>query len=763
MNALFQTGLIASLLTGMLCLSPAAAAARSAPPVDPTRPLSLPDETSVEWTSPVPGRLEAMQQRFQPILSSTSSEQEAMGIASPTVIRPTADILLFQDDFEGDFPSAYWQAYAETFSGYTDAYWGTTSHNAWQGGTSLWCATSGTQSVDPTAGAYPDNLFSVLEAGPFNLESRQSASLEFNFWLQSEADYDFFYFGVYTKDAFGGLYGSGDFLEWQFQTLDLSNVPGLGDLFNRDDVPDRSEVYIFFYFESDYSQGDFGGAFIDNVTLLVGPAIIPTPSPTPAITPTPTPVEPTPATPGPTPTEPAGITKAFRISNDGSANLTVTQITVENASPWVTVTPPGSYPLTIAPGGHVDISVTIDPMGLAAGASDRLQIMTNDPAANPWPGGVEIVYQPTQLPTPTPPVDLDTDHDGLPDIYEEESYERLLDWQSGRTNRWLADSDGDGLLDGQERSYGAGSTIPVLAQTHPRHPDTDGDGFTDGMEVLVLGSDPLDPMDPDPALPGNADQDNDGLPAALDPDDANPDTDGDGMMDGYEVARGADAANRDSRPPLGDVQNDGRLNNIDAIILFNYTLGNVTIDAMPGASEADAQVNGILNNIDAILLFNHTLGNAPRLPLYESRPLPVMPTPIPPTPSPTPTPTPSAVIEVEPNDETAQDLGPINVGETLRLLGRAESGGYDGQFYTGDFDQFTFELLQGGTVEILLEWDDTADVDFSIYQGDETLGLQVGDEKPINLVGPLDAGVYQMAIASKDSPADYHLTITAGP
>jgi len=52
--------------------------------------------------------------------------------------------------------------------------------------------------------------------------------------------------------------------------------------------------------------------------------------------------------------------------------------------------------------------------------------------------------------------------------------------------RTVPDMDGDTLLDVQEASIG----------THALNPDTDRDGFGDGEEVLVLGTDPLDPLDP---------------------------------------------------------------------------------------------------------------------------------------------------------------------------------------------------------------------------------------------------------------------------
>jgi hypothetical protein len=54
--------------------------------------------------------------------------------------------------------------------------------------------------------------------------------------------------------------------------------------------------------------------------------------------------------------------------------------------------------------------------------------------------------------------------------------------------RTVPDMDGDRLLDLDEAAMG----------TDALNPDTDGDGFDDGEEVLVMGTDPLDPLDPEP-------------------------------------------------------------------------------------------------------------------------------------------------------------------------------------------------------------------------------------------------------------------------
>ena len=58
------------------------------------------------------------------------------------------------------------------------------------------------------------------------------------------------------------------------------------------------------------------------------------------------------------------------------------------------------------------------------------------------------------------------------------------------TNSGIPDTDGDGLVDGEEDANGNG--VVDVGETDPLNPDTDGDGFSDGHEVIA-GSDPLDP------------------------------------------------------------------------------------------------------------------------------------------------------------------------------------------------------------------------------------------------------------------------------
>ncbi len=124
---------------------------------------------------------------------------------------------------------------------------------------------------------------------------------------------------------------------------------------------------------------------------------------------------------------------------------------------------------------------------------------------------------------------VDTDGDGLPDWIE----------TSGCTDESEADSDGDGLCDGDTAVYdgatlvcSAGEDLDLdgevgASETDPCDDDSDGDLLGDGDEALTYGTDPLE-----------VDTDSDGLGdrleavvvSCLDPTDD--DTDDDGLLDG---------------------------------------------------------------------------------------------------------------------------------------------------------------------------------------------------------------------------------------
>lgn len=171
----------------------------------------------------------------------------------------------------------------------------------------------------------------------------------------------------------------------------------------------------------------------------------------------------------------------------------------------------------------------------------------------------------------------------------------------------LLDNDGDGLLDTQELALG----------TDPFNPDSDGDGIGDGVEVNRLASNPLDPDSPVPGgLAGAPDSDGDGLKDFVEtnllapPTNPNdPDTDNDKISDGYEVAVGTNPNSAASKPDLGDINGNGRIENVDAVIIFQANIG--ALDFYSYLSQKDKMDTNNDNNLDytdAITAFDLFLG-----------------------------------------------------------------------------------------------------------------------------------------------------------
>ena len=202
---------------------------------------------------------------------------------------------------------------------------------------------------------------------------------------------------------------------------------------------------------------------------------------------------------------------------------------------------------------------------------------------------------------------LDSDGDGMPDVYEianglnpfdptdasqdpdGDGLTNLQEYQLG-TNPRVADTDGDGLSDGQEVTLG----------TNPLNPDTDGDGLTDGQEV-ALGTNPLVA-----------------------------DTDGDGIPDGVEVKIGTNPLVADATTTVtGYVTSPSGTPFVGAgVVVFTYftvttdssgaftlahvpvTLGNITASAEAisgstvynGASNPTAAVPNGVTNVGTIQL-----------------------------------------------------------------------------------------------------------------------------------------------------------------
>lgn len=161
------------------------------------------------------------------------------------------------------------------------------------------------------------------------------------------------------------------------------------------------------------------------------------------------------------------------------------------------------------------------------------------------------------------------------------------------------DDDNDGRQDTLETSTPCESASGI---TDPLERDSDGDRVLDGAECS-LGSDPADAASkPPPVVAPDADRD--GLPDALDPDDASADSDGDGVLDGIEFrsynsdpgATDSDSDGCADGAEIASVNGDRRVDVLDLLLVAGA--------ASPGpyAAALDANKSGAIDVIDLMFV-----------------------------------------------------------------------------------------------------------------------------------------------------------------
>jgi hypothetical protein len=213
--------------------------------------------------------------------------------------------VIMSEDFEGAFPGS-WAVFDNDGATNGEYHWAKSDCQAYAGSYGGWAVGGGSDGSSLSCGSnYPSNASSWMVYGPFSLADATAADLSFKLWINAESADDYVARTASINGVnFYGSYTSG----WIDRTLDLTNVPTLGDLTG------QANVWIALVFVSDGSVTYSEGAYVDDIVLRKDVPPVPTATAVanaylPLIRrdgvpgPTPTPITPTPTwTPTPIPT-----------------------------------------------------------------------------------------------------------------------------------------------------------------------------------------------------------------------------------------------------------------------------------------------------------------------------------------------------------------------------------------------------------------------------------------------------------------------------
>ena len=244
-----------------------------------------------------------------------------------------------------------------------------------------------------------------------------------------------------------------------------------------------------------------------------------------------------------------------------------------------------------------------DADGLGDGVESGVTTGVADPdGAGPLSGTAAGFTGDADPTTTTNPLAQDSDADGINDGVEDANLNGSADNPTiggtgtagaGETDASNADTDGDGLTDGEEIN-GSGP-LASFGATDPLDTDTDDGGAQDGAEVL--GTDITNPTTGN-ELDDPVDTDGDGMfdavELALGTDPNDPDTDNDGLSDSAEAGNDASIDAGDTDPLDADSDDDGLSDGQEDANKNGIVDGSET-DPLNADSDAD----GILDGVEA--------------------------------------------------------------------------------------------------------------------------------------------------------------------
>ena len=234
---------------------------------------STPTPTHTPTNTPTPTRTQTPTSTPTP----TSTTPPGFGIYLPLIVKnhpsvpltptptPTTQpggwVTILEETFEGSFPGE-WEVF-DNYDGDGEYYWGKRDCRVYAGSYSGWAVGGGADGATLSCGSnYPDDAESWMIYGPFSLADAIAGDLTFKLWLNSETDYDEIWWGASTDGTwFYGHFNTGDSGGWMDETLDMTDVPTLGNLMG------QPTVWIALVFSSDVSYNYSEGAYVDNIVL----------------------------------------------------------------------------------------------------------------------------------------------------------------------------------------------------------------------------------------------------------------------------------------------------------------------------------------------------------------------------------------------------------------------------------------------------------------------------------------------------------------
>jgi subtilisin family serine protease len=192
-----------------------------------------------------------------PAAAIADSNSVESGKVKTALVPPAGTVPILNESFEGTFPGA-WIVFDNDDTANGEVFWSDTDYRSQVGSWSAGSA-SGGANASPPGSDYSNNMQSWMVWGPFSLSDAVGGSLEFKYWLDSEKDFDHFYWmASINGTSFSGYRVSGNSSGWQSGSLDFTNVGSLGN------ITGQPSVYIAFLF---YSNGTntAEGAYVDEV------------------------------------------------------------------------------------------------------------------------------------------------------------------------------------------------------------------------------------------------------------------------------------------------------------------------------------------------------------------------------------------------------------------------------------------------------------------------------------------------------------------